>query len=368
MQTVSALIVARNEAANLASCLATLGFADEIVVVLDRSDDASSSIAQAMGARVVEGAWPLQGDRRNAGIAACNGDWVFEIDADERAPRELADEIRRTVQSSPYDWHLIPVDNWIGARLVRYGWAASIGKGAVAGLFRRGAKHWGNQRVHPKVNFTGQRGPVLQARLTHLVDRDVTDLLQRFDRYTSSRALDLLDENLPGSFARQLLRVPHRFWKAFVRRRGWREGALGLLLAILAGLYPLVSYIKACELRGWQQARPPVRAARPAVAAALTMVLLAVLTGGWRESQAAPKLCSALQLADLDHDGRVDLGEYTKWRAQRTFMRLAARSDDERQRALRSDAETAPINFARLDLNHDGVLSAAEWDVHIPCH
>jgi glycosyltransferase involved in cell wall biosynthesis len=365
MPVLSALIVARNEAANLANCLATLRFADEIVVVLDRSDDASASIAHALGARVLEGAWPLQGDRRNAGIEACRGDWIFEIDADERVPQELGLEIRSTIETSPYDWHLIPVDNWIGARLVRYGWAASIGKGAVAGLFRRGAKRWGNQRVHPKVVFTGQRGPALQARLTHLVDRDIADLLQRFDRYTSNRALDLLDENLPGTLGRHLLRVPHRFWKAFVRRRGFREGGLGLLLAILAGLYPLVSYLKACELRGWRVA--PARAARPAFAAVAALLLLAIVTGGWRQSQAAPKLCPAVDLADFDHNGRVDFDEYAKWRVQRALLRLASASDEERQRAIRSATDTARANFERLDLNHDGLLDAAELDVHVPC-
>ncbi len=334
--------------------------------MLDRSDDASASIAQAMGARVIEGAWPIQGDRRNTGIDACSSDWVFEIDADERVPPDLAHEIRATIKHSTFDWHLIPVDNWIGGRLVRYGWAASIGKGAVAGLFRRGAKHWGNQRVHPKVAFTGRRGPMLQARLTHFVDRDVADLLQRFDRYTSNRALDLVDENLPGSLWRQLPRVPHRFWKAFVRRRGWREGGLGLLLAILAGLYPLVSYLKACELRGWQTR--PARAARPAFAAVAALLLLAVLTGGWRESQAAPKLCPAIHMADLDHNGRVDFNEYTQWRTQRAALRLAAASDDERQHAIRGAAESAAATFERLDLDHDGMLDAVEWDVHVPCH
>jgi glycosyltransferase involved in cell wall biosynthesis len=73
---LSALVVARNEANQLADCLACLGFADEIVVVLDRCDDASPEIARRFTDRVVEGAWEREGERRNAGIAACRGDWV----------------------------------------------------------------------------------------------------------------------------------------------------------------------------------------------------------------------------------------------------------------------------------------------------
>jgi glycosyltransferase involved in cell wall biosynthesis len=243
--------VARNEAANLTACLATLRFADEIVVVLDRCDDESAAIARGVGARVLEGAWPIEGDRRNEGIAACTGDWIVEIDADERVSAGLAREIRAVIDDSPHAWHLVPVDNWIGSRLVRYGWAASIGKGAVACLFRRGAKRWGTQRVHPRVELNGTRGPMLRARLTHFVDRDIGDLLHRFDRYTSSRAQDLVAQDALPSLLRTLLRLPHRFWKSYVRRRGWREGGMGVLLASLAALYPLVADLKARELRGW---------------------------------------------------------------------------------------------------------------------
>ena len=79
----------------LADCLSCLGFADEIVVVLDRCDDRSPEIARRFTDRVIEGAWEREGERRNAGIAACRGDWVLEIDADERVGPELAAEIAR---------------------------------------------------------------------------------------------------------------------------------------------------------------------------------------------------------------------------------------------------------------------------------
>ncbi|MFM7418506.1 MAG: glycosyltransferase, partial [Alphaproteobacteria bacterium] len=81
---LSILIVARNEEARLPDCLASASFADEIVVVLDRTTDGSAALARAAGALVLEGAWELEGDRRNAGIAACSGDWILELDADER--------------------------------------------------------------------------------------------------------------------------------------------------------------------------------------------------------------------------------------------------------------------------------------------
>jgi len=146
---LSALVVARNEEAQLAECLSCLAFADEIVVVLDRCTDSSPEIVRQFTDRVIAGMWEREGPRRNAGIAACRGEWVLEIDADERVGADLAAEIRAVIIGSSADWHLIPVDNYIGDHLVRYGWGASFGRSAHAGLFRRGAKHWGDGRVHP---------------------------------------------------------------------------------------------------------------------------------------------------------------------------------------------------------------------------
>ncbi len=242
---LSALVVAHNEEARLADCLDKLAFADEIVTVLDRCTDGSREIALAHKARLVEGAWELEGPRRNAGIDACTGDWVLEVDADEHVTPALAAEIRRTIETSAYAFHLIPVDNWVGDRLVRYGWGASFGKGAYAGLFRKGAKRWGGDRVHPKLALTGARGPMLEARLQHFLDRDLSDMIRRFDRYTSARAKDLRESGNIGSGTANLRRIFSRFWKCYVARGGWREGGHGFLIAILAGLYPFVSYLKA---------------------------------------------------------------------------------------------------------------------------
>ncbi len=242
---LSALVVAHNEDANLAECLGRLGFADEIVVVLDRCTDGSRDVAARFTDRLVEGAWPLEGPRRNAGIAACTGDWVVEIDADERIGPALAAEIRRTIATSAYDWHELPVDNYIGRRLVRYGWGASYGTSAVPRLWRRGVKCWGAGRVHPAIALNGTKGPRLAAALEHYVDRDISDMIRRLDRYTTLRARDLRESDKIGSFGRNLRRIFTRFWKCYVRRRGYREGGYGFLIALFAGLYPMLSYLKA---------------------------------------------------------------------------------------------------------------------------
>lgn len=243
---LSALVVARNEEARLPRCLVSLGFADEIVVVLDRSTDGSAAAAHAAGARVLEGAWELEGPRRNAGIAASTGDWVLEVDADETVPPELAALIRATIATSPAGFHRVAIDNYVGDRLVRHGWAGSFGTTAKPILFRRGAKHWRAQRVHPGLDWVGSEGPRIDgAAIRHEVDRDISDMLRRLDRYSSLKAADMLAAGDIGTLPGNLRRFFSRFFKALVSRRGYREGGWGVLLAFCAGLFPLLSHLKA---------------------------------------------------------------------------------------------------------------------------
>ena len=241
---LSALVVAHNEERQLADCLETLAFADEIVVVLDRCTDGSRDVAARFTERTIEGAWEIEGPRRHAGIDACGGDWILEVDADERVTPALAAEIRAAITDAAPGHFLIPYDNYIGDRLVRYGWGASWGVSATARLFSRGAKCWGGQRIHPRVELTGERR-WLTTPMLHYVDRDISDMIHRLDRYSTMRARDLRDGGEVGTLASNVRRLFSRFFKCYVRRKGYREGGYGFLIALFAGLYPLLSHLKA---------------------------------------------------------------------------------------------------------------------------
>jgi glycosyltransferase involved in cell wall biosynthesis len=248
---LAALVVAHNEEGRLADCLARLTFADEIVVVLDKCTDGSEAVARRFTDRILLGSWEVEGERRNAGLAACHSAWVLEVDADEWVPAELAAEIRATIAASPAAWHRVPIDNYIGQQRVRNGWGASFGVRSAPRLSRRGVKLWGLQRVHPKLVFTGTEGPPLRSAIAHYVDRDLADMFRRLNSYSSARARDLIDRReTGGTLARNILRFYTRFFKCYVRRKGYREGIYGFAIALCAGLYPLLSHLKAREGQG----------------------------------------------------------------------------------------------------------------------
>ena len=241
---LSALIVAHNEEEQIAECLESIKFADEIIVILDRCSDKTKEIAEQYGAKTIEGSWEIEGARRNLGLDVCTGDWILEIDADERVTPELAIEIRENIKKFSDGYFQIPFDNYISQRLVRYGWGCSWGVSSAARLSSKGAKTWGMQRVHPSIKLHGKKRQ-LTARINHYVDRDISDMIKRLDSYTTAKAKDLRDNPDNVGYIRNIRRIFSRFFKCYVSRKGYREGKYGFLIALMAGLYPILSYMKA---------------------------------------------------------------------------------------------------------------------------
>ncbi len=247
-KTLSALIVAHNEESYLEDCLASLGFADEIVVVLDRCTDRSKEIAEKAGVRLIEGAWEVEGERRNLGIASCKSDWIVEVDADERVTKDLAKEIRSHIETAAPGVYAIPVRNFIGEKEVVFGWGAYIGVNSANRLFTPSEKRWGMQRVHPSIELSGAFGR-LRHGLIHLVDRDLAETFERVNRYTTLAARDAVAQNSDPSLFKAIRHLFSRSWKVFIMRKGYKEGIYGLALALCAGTYTLQTYVKCKENR-----------------------------------------------------------------------------------------------------------------------
>ena len=245
MASLSVVLCAHNEEAVLEACLRRLSFADEVVVLLDRCTDGSETIARRYASRMLSGEFALEGPRRAAAVAAARGDWILEVDADELVTPALAVEIRALVDSAPdADYFQVPIENYVGDHLVRYGWGGSFGTTSVARLFRAGVKSWGLEHVHPSVRFNGKEGRILRHGIVHRVDTDIGDMMHRLERYTALRAIDL-SVRPRGGVASNLFRAVRRFYKCYVGRKGYREGDWGVLIALMAALYPLLSTLRA---------------------------------------------------------------------------------------------------------------------------
>ena len=255
-EALSVLIVAHNEQTHLPACLMSARLADEIVVILDRTDDESAAIARAAGAKVIEGAWPVEADRRNLGIEHCAGPWVLELDADERISDALRGELEQILSAPAADYYLVPFHNHIGNVWVRHGWGAYNGTAAKPALFRKGCKIWGAGEIHPKIAFQGHRG-ALTGHIDHFVDQDTSALFARLDRYAAAAARDALATNQIPKIRTTTRRFFSRFLKSYWSRKGHLEGWRGVALALFSGLYPVLTHIKILELRAQQEEKTP---------------------------------------------------------------------------------------------------------------
>ncbi|HWI72027.1 MAG TPA: glycosyltransferase family 2 protein [Baekduia sp.] len=230
---LSACIIARDEEAALPDCLASVAFCDEIVVVDSGSTDRTVAIAQAAGARVVEQPWLGFGAQRNVAIDHARGDWVLEVDADERVTPALAAEIRRFVAAAPDDVDLagLPLrDLLVGRRL---GPSAKYPKYRHR-LVRRGTlRHDEHRTVHEGLIAEGPVHP-FEGDLEHLLATSWGEAIGDAWRYARLEAEQLQAPRGPrGLVVGGLLRPTAKVAYRLVIDGGWRDGAAGLAKILL---------------------------------------------------------------------------------------------------------------------------------------
>lgn len=262
---LSALVCAQNDEARLADCLRGLTFCDEIVVVADRCTDRSQEIARQFGARVIDGIFPLESQRKAAGVSACLGEWVLEIEPDEHVSAALAYEVRAAIHGRPAgDWFDVPVDNYIGETLVRRGWGAGLGDVLAPRLYRRQVKRWKAGRVAPAAVLDGRFAGAIETPLSRWADPDVGHMIARLDRQAALRAQDLADAGEDRGMAGDLARGLRQVWTCYVWRQGFREREFGLLISLMAGLEAVLSGVRARELVKARKLAQVVQPALPA--------------------------------------------------------------------------------------------------------
>jgi hypothetical protein len=234
-ETVSACVIARDEEERIGACLESLGFCDQIVVVDGGSRDRTRELAAAAGATVVENPWPGFGAQRNVAIDNSEGDWILEVDADERVSPGLAEEIRRLLDAPPpaIEIAALPLrDLYLGRALGR----SSRYPRYRLRLFRRGSyRHDEARTVHEGLWASGPVWP-LDHELRHLLATSLGEAVRDTVAYArleaGQRAGVDLREALVGMVARPAAKLAYRT----VVYGGWRDGWQGMLkLALECG-------------------------------------------------------------------------------------------------------------------------------------
>jgi glycosyltransferase involved in cell wall biosynthesis len=239
---ISVLILARDEAANLPGCLQSVAWADEVIVVVDRaSRDRTHAIAESAADVVLIRSFDDFAGQRNAALELASGDWVFAVDADERATPELAAEIRR-ITADPGGGHAgyrVPIRSVILGRPFAF---SGTQHDRPLRLFRRGAGRWIGA-VHETVALDGGAGELLGA-LQHRTIPDMQTFLRKLNEYTTLEAIGFEREGRRHRAIDLTVRPFWTFLKLYLGKQGFRDGLEGFVFCALSGLSVAVRHWK----------------------------------------------------------------------------------------------------------------------------
>jgi glycosyltransferase involved in cell wall biosynthesis len=252
---VSVTVITLNEAANLAACLDSVRWADEIVVVDSGSSDDTVAIAGRYTDRVVANAWPGYVAQKNFAATQASHDWILSLDADERVSPELAAELRRILagpEPAAAGFRLPRVTYHLGRWIRATDWYPDY----QLRLYDRRRARWAGRHVHESVKADG---PVVDLGhdLQHYAYRDIAHHLRTMDRYTTLAALQMHEDGRQASWAHVAVHPIAAFLRNYVLRGGFTLGMAGLVISLMNAGYVGLKYAKLWELCSPSTSTPP---------------------------------------------------------------------------------------------------------------
>lgn len=243
--TIASITITKNEERNIAACLDSLKWVDELIVVDAESADRTVELAKACTPRVFVRAWPGYGPQKNFAMEQATADWVLIVDADERVTDELREEIRAELVRGPRaDAFFVPRKNLFLGRWIRHcGWYPDYRQPQ---FFNKHKLRYRDDLVHEGFEATGTIA-YLQGHALQYPFRDMGEYLRKMSRYSSLMAEQMAARGRQFR-AHQLVTHPvFTFFKMYGLRQGFRDGMPGLILSLLYAYYTFVKYAKLWE-------------------------------------------------------------------------------------------------------------------------
>ena len=243
-ESISAYIYAFNEERNIADCIRSVEWCDEIIVVDSHSKDRTVEIARSLGARVIE--HPFEGFREQSQFALdqVRTEWALSLDADERVSAELRQTIEAMLSApdpSTNGYRLGRVTRHLGV-VFRHG---TLFKGARR-LARTRRCRWVGDNPHCTLSIDGRIGE-LDGDFVHLRDRDLAAQADVYNKYSTLKADEMWARGRRAGALSVILRPIGRFLRSFVIKQGFRHGTAGMIAALEEAVYDFYKYAKLWE-------------------------------------------------------------------------------------------------------------------------
>jgi (heptosyl)LPS beta-1,4-glucosyltransferase len=245
--SVTATVITHNEADAIAEALTSLSWADEIILVDAESTDRTVEIARQFTERVYVRPWNGYVEQKNHAASLATHDWIFSLDADERVPADLSNEIHTLLASEPPNagYRMPRVSFYLG-RWVR---TTDMYPDYQLRLYDRRRARWSGMHVHESVKVDGDAIGYLASELQHYPYRDLSEHLIRMDRYTSLAARQMFEKGKRATRLELLVHPPVAFVRNYVLKGGFRDGKAGLIISLVNSYYVMLKFAKLWELQ-----------------------------------------------------------------------------------------------------------------------
>lgn len=241
---LSVIIITKNEAQHIGRCLASVAWADEIIVLDSGSSDETVAICQQFTDKVFITDWPGFGPQKQRALDKAAGDWVLSIDADEEINPALKSEILQAIEQNRVDGYEIPrLSSYCGKQIKHGGWWPDY----VLRLFRRDAGRFSSEVVHERIEVMGTIGQ-LDNPLWHEAFVDPAEVLHKINVYSSLGAEKLFNNGKRASLGKALGKGLWTFLRTYFLQAAVLDGSEGLMLAISNAEGSYYKYLKLRDL------------------------------------------------------------------------------------------------------------------------
>lgn len=242
---LSVVIIAKNEAERIGECLASVAWADEIVVVDSGSSDATCDIARRHTDNVHVIPWRGFGPQKQAAVDLASNDWILNVDCDERVSPELATEIGQILSlEAPGVAYSVPRRTFLGAKEIRHcGWYPD----RTIRLFNRSRARYSDSMVHERVVTDS---PIADCRghLLHYSFAGLAPLFAKLNHYSDLSARQMFEQGRRCTLFDLTVRPLFAFFKTYLLRAGMLDGFEGLVISVTTAMLTFAKYVKLREL------------------------------------------------------------------------------------------------------------------------
>ena len=238
---LSVVIITKNEADTIAGALESVEWVDDLVVVDSGSSDMTVEIAKRYTDNVTTRRWEGYGAQKNYATSLATYDWVLSLDADERVSRELGNEIRTLMLSTPpMQGYRIPrTMHYLGRWIRSTDWYPDL----QLRLYDRRVARWNTPYVHESVTVDGGVGK-LCAELHHYAYRDLSHHISTINRYTTLAVKQMVSDRREARWLDLIVHPPLAFFRNYALKRGYRDGVPGLIVSLMNSYYVFLKLAK----------------------------------------------------------------------------------------------------------------------------